>query len=436
MRRLIVTLVLCLVSVTLLAAPSPRFHSIDAAFQVPTPAGNLMVTTDSTSALVISPSSASSCGSAGPPTNFSNIRLTVDSANRLIVCGAGGVTVPGAAGDVLLSDGAGGMAVDTGNFKYTSATHLLQLGSGGVTDGTNYRIKWDSGNAELSFRNAADSADVSEVHLGQHATFGDTHNGARASGPEIYGQGFRVNLSGTLVGEFDNTSNEGAGKLINLGSGVGTYWSSTTAASGTKDLGLARNAASVLEINNGTAGTFTGAGVKTGAATLTAIQPTQSGATGVTTNDLGSIRDTLVKITVDRTAFVCAATTCDVTIVTIPAKTWIKNVIGDLTTTFACASTCTTSTLSMVLGRGAGAAEFLASLDADAATGQFGDADAELGTQLVRASAIQGGVLSSWSATTNVVVRLTSGTGNIGTGAATNLSQGSITFYLWLLSHQ
>lgn len=423
MRRLIVTLVLCLVSVTLLAAPSPRFHSIDAAFQVPTPAGNLMVTTDSTSALVISPSSASSCGSAGPPTNFSNIRLTVDSANRLIVCGAGGVTVPGAAGDVLLSDGAGGMAVDTGNFKYTSATHLLQVGSGGVTDGTNYRIKWDTVNADsISMRNAADSA-YATVRLGSVVA---------PSGVNIPTGGNATLDVGTVV-ECSTSSFRIDG--CTFGSGSKIVWTNGT-TSGTADVGLARNAAGVLEVNNGTAGTFTNTSVKTGAATLTAIQPTQSGATGVTTNDLGSIRDTLVKITVDRTAFVCAATTCDVTVVTIPAKTWIKNVIGDLTTTFACASTCTTSTLSMVLGRGAGAAEFLASLDADAATGQFGDADAELGTQLVRASAIQGGVLSSWSATTNVVVRLTSGTGNIGTGAATNLSQGSITFYLWLLSHQ
>ena len=76
----------------------------------------------------------------------------------------------------------------------------------------------------------------------------------------------------------------------------------------------------------------------------------------------------------------------------------------------------------------AGANEYLVLFDADAATGWFGGADAELGTALARATAVQGGKLSI--AGNIVSLRLTSGTGNIGNGAATNLSQGSITFYL------
>lgn len=140
------------------------------------------------------------------------------------------------------------------------------------------------------------------------------------------------------------------------------------------------------------------------------------------------------KATVTSTSCIANAVTCDITIATLPAKTILKGVYADLTTVFACASVCTTATLSGVLGRGSGGAEFLASFDLDAATAQFGDADAELGTQLVRAAAIQGGILGSWSSTTTVVLRITSGTGNLGTGAATNLSQGSVSF--WLLTER
>lgn len=157
---------------------------------------------------------------------------------------------------------------------------------------------------------------------------------------------------------------------------------------------------------------------------------TTTGATGLTINDSGSVRELITKVTLDRThaGFQVAALTADITIATLPANTELVGVYASLTTTFACSATCTTATLSGVLGKGAGAAEYLASFDADAATIFLGDADAELGTLLVRAAAIQGGTFTTGSQ--NVVFRLTSGTGNIGTGAATNLSQGSITIWL------
>ena len=40
------------------------------------------------------------------------------------------------------------------------------------------------------------------------------------------------------------------------------------------------------------------------------------------------------------------------------------------------------------------------------------------------------GVLFSWTGTTTLTYRITSAVGNLGDGAATNLSQGTITFYL------
>ena len=161
---------------------------------------------------------------------------------------------------------------------------------------------------------------------------------------------------------------------------------------------------------------------------LTGASITAGSATGLTVNETGKMVSSTYKVTIAPGAFVCAAVTCDLTIGTLPANTWLTNVTANLATVFACSITCTSSTLSIVAGKGAGGAEYLASLDADASTGIFGDADAELGTLLVRAAAIQGGTFTT--GTQAVVVRLTSGTGNIGTGTVTNLSTGSLVVWL------
>ena len=153
--------------------------------------------------------------------------------------------------------------------------------------------------------------------------------------------------------------------------------------------------------------------------------------TGLTLVNAGEVRSLVYKFTVASTAFVCAAVTCDVTVGTLPAKTFVSHAIADLTTTFACTATCTTATLSAVLGKTAGGTQYLLSFDADAATAQFGDAAAELGASLNPSTVptINGDV-ASWSGTTAVVMRLTSAVGNIGDGASTNLSQGTVTYYL------
>jgi len=155
---------------------------------------------------------------------------------------------------------------------------------------------------------------------------------------------------------------------------------------------------------------------------------TPGAGTGLTVNDTGSVRSLTSKYTVINTAFVCAATTCDFTIGTFPSNTLLEHVLVSLGTPFACTAVCTSTTLSMVLGKGAGGSEYIASFDADAAANIFGDADAELGTLMTRAAAIQGGTYNSSSQV--VVIRLISGTGNIGNGSVTNLSGGSVTIWL------
>lgn len=163
---------------------------------------------------------------------------------------------------------------------------------------------------------------------------------------------------------------------------------------------------------------------------ITDSSVTAASGTGVTVNNTGDVRRLVYKVTVGYAAFITAGTTHDVTLATLPAKTRLVGIYADLTTTFACKVTCTTGTLSMTAGKSAGGNEYVVSFDADNAAAVFGDADVELGTSINAAGRIQDADLPSWSSTTTVQARMTSGTGNLGTGTASNLSQGSITFYL------
>jgi hypothetical protein len=103
----------------------------------------------------------------------------------------------------------------------------------------------------------------------------------------------------------------------------------------------------------------------------------------------------------------------------------IQKAYADVTAGFTCSGTCT-GTKVMQCGISGAGTEILAASFNVAATGQAGDADAEMGSGLTRAAAIQGGYLPSWSATTPVVCRFTSGTGNWGSGAATFVNAGSV----------
>ena len=81
------------------------------------------------------------------------------------------------------------------------------------------------------------------------------------------------------------------------------------------------------------------------------------------------------------------------------------------------------------MGKTAGGNEYILSLDADAAAARFGLSVATTGAALV-ANAVQAGDVPSWTGTTALSARMTSAVGNLGNGSATNLSQGSITFYV------
>jgi len=240
-------------------------------------------------------------------------------------------------------------------------------------------------------------------------------------------------------------------ELINFNLGQGTHsaritssalilakdyalrWTNTSNdANATADTYVSRSAAGHVQVT--TDGTTLGT-LSTSTLYAEAGKVTAGSGTGVTVNETANVRSVIYKVTVLSTNCIAAATTCDLTIATLPAKTLLKAVIADLTTVYACTAVCTSTTLSGTLGTSAGGTQLLASMDLDAATAQFGDADAELGASLNAAArsangALFNGVLMSWSGTTTVTYRITSGTGNLGDGAATNLSQGTMVFYL------
>lgn len=164
---------------------------------------------------------------------------------------------------------------------------------------------------------------------------------------------------------------------------------------------------------------------------LSAPIVTAGSGTGITVNNAGELRQQVYKVTLSTAAFVANATTQDITLATLPAKTFLVHILADVSTQFACAAVCTSSTLSATVGKTAGANEYLISYDMDAAAARFGDAAAELGAAVTEASIPTAiGDLGSWASTQAVIMRATSGTGNWGNGAATNLSAGSVTFYL------
>ena len=160
---------------------------------------------------------------------------------------------------------------------------------------------------------------------------------------------------------------------------------------------------------------------------LSAPRPTVGTGTGVTVADAGSLRTQVYKVTVAKENFSTAGVNHDLVIATMPAKSIIHSVLANVSEAFVCGSVCTTATLAATLGIAAGGAEYLESFDLDAATGWFGDADAEVGSKLDVAANTNGGF--PVPAGGAITMRGVSSTGNWGDGAgATYLSAGSVTF--------
>lgn len=144
--------------------------------------------------------------------------------------------------------------------------------------------------------------------------------------------------------------------------------------------------------------------------------------TGLTVNHVGFVNRQVYKVTVDYTALAAAAVTADKTIATLPAKTKVVGIYADTTTKYIGGAV---TAASLVVGTTAGGAELIATHDVFAAAIMRGLVDADMGTLMTRAAAIQGGTLPSWTATNIISVRITTTTAN--TNA---LTQGSTTYYI------
>jgi hypothetical protein len=151
----------------------------------------------------------------------------------------------------------------------------------------------------------------------------------------------------------------------------------------------------------------------------TGVVGTAGSGTGISTIKTGLVRTFVSKITVARTALTAAATTQDITLWTIPAKTRMWRLIADVTAAFDDAAG-PISAVTLTCGKTAGGNEYLLSKSVFATT-QMGTVTGEVGASL----ATYFGDIPSWSATTAVQCRWTSTGGNLST-----LTTGSATFYL------
>jgi hypothetical protein len=367
-----------------------------------TPLMNLAGRTDENGYLRISAGAAGATD--GPLTPLANLRGRTDESGYLRVSMAGAQSITG---PLLLGDGTSAApviaraATPTMGLYFPNAFAIAGVGGGVVS------TQFSFGAAGGVYQN---SAGIFAWMNTSNAVTGtvDTIFSRQAAGIVQVGT-TSANTAGTLVAAKLDAVNAQltAGAAAGVTTVAGTLASATTKYTITGATAFVCNA-TTCDITLGT---------------LPVNTRVERVDAAVTTQFACTLASATTKYTITgATAFVCNAVTCDITLGTLPVNTRVERVDAAITTQFACTAVCTSSTLSLILGKGAGAAEYLASFDADAATGWFGDADAEMGTLMTRAAAIQGGTFSA--GTQAIVLRLTSGTGNVGNGTVSNLSGG------------
>lgn len=149
-------------------------------------------------------------------------------------------------------------------------------------------------------------------------------------------------------------------------------------------------------------------------------QVTLASGTGITVHEDGDVRDVLYKITTAFGAWSAAALTKDITLATLPAKAVLCGIFADTTQAYAGVA----GTIALTVGISAGGAELVVSHDVKSGVVTKGLADADLGTSINRANAVQAG-LTKFSGTQTISARITSGSGNL-----SGLNAGSTTFYI------
>lgn len=131
------------------------------------------------------------------------------------------------------------------------------------------------------------------------------------------------------------------------------------------------------------------------------------------------------KYTIPYTYLVDASTTANFAFINIEAGGKVVGVYANVTQAFVLGA----ATISLAIGYGGSSNEFILTKAVSGFTGPIGQADADLGTALARATAVQSGYIDL-SATTTVTARFTSTSGNFGTGTVTSTTAGSVVIYV------
>lgn len=161
--------------------------------------------------------------------------------------------------------------------------------------------------------------------------------------------------------------------------------------------------------------------------TLAAKIGGESVASGVTQVNIGRVSQNITKIQIDYTTFKAASTSEYYIIASLGAGIMVKGVICDTVTAYAGLA----GTIEISVGWSASANEAILAHNVKAAPVVKGLLDADLGAGLSKAGTSPSiGVVTSWSSTNDVLIKLVSGTGNMGNGTATLLSAGLTNVYL------
>jgi len=127
--------------------------------------------------------------------------------------------------------------------------------------------------------------------------------------------------------------------------------------------------------------------------------------TGITVNYIGNHMAGKYQVTILNTAWTAAALTQDRTLFTVPAQTQVTRIVARTTVPYA-GTGATVYTLRV--GHTVGGQEYILDHDVRTAAVNKGLLDADLGTSINRANAVQGGHVPSMTVSTAISARLTS----------------------------
>jgi hypothetical protein len=133
----------------------------------------------------------------------------------------------------------------------------------------------------------------------------------------------------------------------------------------------------------------------------------------------------IYKITVDHTYLVDANTAVSIIMLRLGSMSKIAGAYAVVNTAFALGA----STIGMSVGINTGT-EILLARTVSGFTGQIGTSNAELGSYLASATAVQGGFVDMVTAYDGIKVVFSSTVGNFGNGTITSTSTGNVDIYI------